>query len=252
VNDRAGDLSGLTVLMTRPEAPHDELSTAIAVMGAVVVPVPLTQIAPPIDEAPLKDLVAQLRHGSPWAIVVFSSRHAALAVTSSSSPPPGLIVAAVGHTTAQTLREHGWAVQLTGDGGGAALAQAIVAAVDVRGRRILWPRGQDAHDALGRTLREAGAIVDEVVVYRSVDVADHAVVVAALSCPRPAALLVTSPQRARVLRRVAPVPADVAVVAIGQTTADACAAAGIPVAAVATSPAPGPVCAALVGLHTHA
>ncbi len=239
-------LAGLTVIVARDDAPDDDLSVAIAAAGAVVVPLPLMRIVPVADPGSLHAVVDRC---GPGAIVAFTSRHA-VAVVATRPAPPGVTVAAVGSATARALHAAGWPVHVVGDGGGAALAARLVVDPGVAGRRVLWPHAEDAHGALKDALAAAGAVVDELVAYHAVPVADVTGVATALASVRPLALVVTSPRRARLLGEVGTLPADVAVVAIGSTTSDACRNAGIAVAATATSPAAGPVCAALAALHT--
>jgi uroporphyrinogen-III synthase len=167
-------LAGLTVIVARDDAPDDDVSAAIIAAGGVVVPLPLMRVVPPLDVRPLHDAIARLNQPAPWAAIVFTSRHAVAAVAMHASAPPDVVVAAVGDATARALQGHGWPVHVVGDGGGAALAARLVAAVDVAGRRVLWPRAEDAHDALRPALEAAGAIVDDVVAYRAVAVVDAA------------------------------------------------------------------------------
>jgi uroporphyrinogen-III synthase len=243
-------LAGLTVIVARDDAPDDDLSAAVHAAGAVVVPLPLMRVAPPVDPRPLVDVVTRLASNAPWDLIAFTSRHAVQAVAAVVGAPVGVTVAAVGETTARALRAHGWPVHIVGDGGGSALAARLAADVGLVGRRVLWPRAEDAHGGLREGLAAAGATVDDVVAYRSGAAAAPAAIRAALGASRPLALGVTSPQRARLLGAAGPFPADVRVVGIGATTSAACRDVGIAVAATATSPAPGPVCAALAALHT--
>lgn len=243
-------LAGLTVIVARDDAPDDDVSAAIIAAGGTVVPLPLMRVVPPLDVRPLHDAVSQLADPAPWAAIVFTSRHAVAAVATQAPAPTDVVVAAVGDATARALQGLGWPVHVVGDGGGAVLAARLVAAVDLAGRRVLWPRAEDAHDGLRPALEAAGATVDDVVAYRAVAVVDAARVASACASQRPLALVVTSPRRVRVLAAAAPIPADVAIVAIGQTTADAARAVGLAVAATAAGPGPGPVCTALAALHT--
>lgn len=243
-------LAGLTVIVARDDAPDDDLSAAVSAAGASVVPLAVMRVAPPADPRALADIVARLADGSPWDLIAFTSRHAVHAVAAAVEAPVGVVVAAVGETTARALRAHGWPAHVVGDAGGDALAARLATEVVLVGRRVLWSRAEEAHGGLREGLAAAGAIVDEVAAYRTLPVVDQGLVRAALASPRPLALVVTSPQRARVLGAAGRIPADVRVVAIGATTSAACGEVGIAVAATAASPAPGPVCAALAALHT--
>jgi uroporphyrinogen-III synthase/uroporphyrinogen III methyltransferase/synthase len=128
----------------------------------------------------------------------------------------------------------------------------------MQGRRVLLPQTDGAHDGLRDALVAAGATVDVVTAYRSLPrdpIEVQAAVAAAMRGPRPRALLVTSPRRVdafvdALLCTWSAVPEDLAIVAVGATTAAAVTARGLQVAACATSPSPGPVCAALATRHT--
>jgi uroporphyrinogen-III synthase len=251
-----GPFAGLTVIVARDEAPDDDMSRAIAAAGATVIPLPLMQVAPPIDDSALR---AALDHLHRYRLIAFTSRHGVRAVAALCPPPAGVMVAAVGHATAAELAKQGWPVDVVGDQGGAALAAAIVLSVGPRLRHgpVLLPQADGANDALRQGLVAAGVVVDVVVAYRSVPIDPGAVQAAtarAMRSPRPLVLLVTSPRRVdafcdALLCSVSVVPEDLAVVAVGVTTAAAVIARGLRVAAQASSPATGPVCAALATLH---
>jgi uroporphyrinogen-III synthase len=77
-------------------------------------------------------------------------------------------VAAIGPETARTLAARGVQPDLVPD---EYVAEALVACIaderDLRGARILLPRADIARDALQHGLRDAGALVDCVVAYRT-------------------------------------------------------------------------------------
>ncbi len=243
-DDGRSRLTGVTVVVCRDDAPDDDVSAALVRAGAVVVPLPLMQVV--LEHDAIDGLVRALARAPD--VVALTSRHAVSPVAAAvraaggmgggagggSGPLAGPIVAAVGARTARIARAAGLRAEVEGDAGGEALAGLLVA----RGvRRVLFPRARDANDALALRLRDAGVLVDEVVVYRSIERADAAVVVhdawARTSAPR--AVVVTSPQRARLLLRQA-APDDVVVVAIGATTAAALVEQGGRVDAIAARP----------------
>lgn len=237
-------LAGLTVIVARDDAPDDDISHAAQAAGALVVPLPLMTIVPAGADA-----IAAARSMLAEAdVVVFTSRHAVDAV-GRAPLRTNVVIAAVGEATARALREIGLHVDVIGNGGGAALAERL--SHRVSRRRVVWPRGEGANDALASGLRAAGAAaVDAVDVYRSVPVDIAATVTAAFARRRPLALVMTSPKRVQALVEQVKIPGDIMVVAIGDTTAAACRAAGLRVASMPSSPAPDPVCAALAALHT--
>lgn len=168
---------------------------------------------------------------------------------------------AVGESSAAPLRRLGLAVSVASRASAAGLAEAVIAAAARRaaaaggpdparlaGRRVLLPRAEEGRDEAALALRQAGATVDELVVYRTVPAAAEEpavqpalarwlageVAVAALFAPSQVAAL-QSLLAARGLDLSAS-PALFA--AIGETTAAALAAAGVAHLVVAGAPTP--------------
>ncbi|MCL6564618.1 MAG: uroporphyrinogen-III synthase [Firmicutes bacterium] len=77
-------------------------------------------------------------------------------------------VAVVGEATRRAVERIGLAVSITPEAGfsQAGLIQAL-SDCPLEGWRVLWPRGDRAAPHLAQALRERGAMVDEVVVYRT-------------------------------------------------------------------------------------
>ena len=169
-------LAGLSVLVTRPTARADTLDAELRSAGARTILAPTLRIEAASETAPLdRALDRLLDHGYDW--VVFSSANAVERVLDrlrqrGDGPEAlgGAAIAAVGGATAASLVASGLAVatipppeQRHGDG--------LVAALSVGGmvgRRILFPCGDRARNAIPDGLRDLGAAVDRVVVYRTV------------------------------------------------------------------------------------
>ncbi len=234
-------MNGLTVIVSRDEAPDDDISRAIIAAGGAVVPLPLMQVVPPADG---DALAAICRNLDRYELVAFTSRHAVRAIVEQRFTAPRGRVAAVGAATARALKQAGWRVDVVGNGGSRELG-ARLATPSIAGKWVLLPRAADAHDGLRERLQAAGASVDVVEAYRSIPVVDPKAVAQAWKTARPAALVVTSPARVATLLALSAVPSDIAVVAVGATTAAACTAAGLVVAAIASAPGPEPICTAL-------
>jgi uroporphyrinogen-III synthase len=234
-------LAGVVVVVARDDAPDDDVSAALMAAGAVVVPLPLMAIV--VDDGAGAALRAALDR-RPDAVAL-TSRHAvgpfAAAWRASPHVPAraGFVVGVVGARTAEAARSAGLRVDVEGDAGGLQLAQGLI---DRGVGRVLFPRARDAHDALVVRLREAGVVVEDVVVYRSAVRPDvtRAVRAAWAAASRPRALVITSPQRARLVVQEG-IPADVVRVALGATTAAALVQQGDRVDAVAARPRPDAV-----------
>lgn len=166
-------LFGARVLVTRPEGTESELVTMLRDEGAEPIRAPAIAIAPPLDPAPLAEAVRSL--GS-YAWVVLTSANGVRALFSAIDAA-GLDARAfgtsrvlcIGPATAAALRARGLCADVVpAEFRGEAAAEALLAAGDVRGQRILLPRAEVARDVLPETLKRAGALVDVVTAYRNV------------------------------------------------------------------------------------
>ncbi len=78
-------------------------------------------------------------------------------------------VAAIGPATAERLAQYGIRADVQpGTFTTAAVVAALASAGDLKGRRVLCPRSDIAPPELTDALRERGAVVTEVVAYRTV------------------------------------------------------------------------------------
>lgn len=215
-------ISDWTVIVARDDAPDDDFSRALLEQRVGVAPLRLMRTQR-IDAA----------IDGEFDVVAYCSRAAADAVGGEAFGAK--VVAAVGDATAQRLRDHGLAVDVVGSGGGAELGAALVAK-GVKGKRVLLPRAEGGNDDLKNALEGAGAVVVCVDVYRSVAVDVDEASVEEVAAPR--ALFLTSPKRVAELVKKVRVPADVVVIAIGDTTAKAITEAGQRVDAILKTPTP--------------
>ena len=136
-------------------------------------------------------------------------------------------------------------------GDAAELLGAVRAALPLAGRRVLWPRAAAAGPELARGLREDGAHVDDVVVYRTEPAPfDAAALAAELAEGSLHALTFASPSAARSFASgMGPdgmaAARRVVVGAIGQVTAAALRSLGLPADAIAERPEPAALVEAL-------
>jgi uroporphyrinogen-III synthase len=123
---------------------------------------PLLEIVPPADPAPLERAATEL-YGYDW--VAFTSANAVEAfVPLAGSLLASVRIAAVGAATSQALRDHGVEPDLTPEREEAAgLVESL--APEIRGRRVLLPQAADALPILFEGLAAAGAEVTAVVAY---------------------------------------------------------------------------------------
>jgi uroporphyrinogen-III synthase len=164
-------LAGQRVLVTRAAHQAGKLSEGLRALGAVPVEVPVLEIRPPVDFAPLD---AALRQLDIYDWLIFTSantvramveRSAALGISFAFAPTPK--VAAVGEATAKAVRDAGFSVALVPE---SYVAESLVEALAgvAEGDRILLARAEVARDVIPEALRAAGARVDVVDAYRNV------------------------------------------------------------------------------------
>ena len=167
-------LFGRRVLVTRPRRQAAELSDRLAALGADPIEVPMIRIAPPDDDGPLRQAAADARTFD-W--IVFSSANAVDAFMRAlldggardirALAGPRLCAAGTG--TADELAEYGITVDLVPHEFRAeAVATALAAAGALEGARVLLPRADIGREIIAEQLRAAGAIVTDVVAYRTV------------------------------------------------------------------------------------
>lgn len=163
-------LAGRTIVVTRPEHQAGELARMIEAAGGRAVILPLLEIAPATDPAPLVAAIAAL---DTYTLACFVSPNA----VAFSVPdilrrrpwPDGLAAAAIGEGTAQALRRLGVGeviVPRERFDSEALLALPALAAERVAGRRAAIFRGDGGRELLAETLRARGARVDCVSCYR--------------------------------------------------------------------------------------
>ncbi len=159
------------VLVTRPEGQAEALCARLRAIGIDPVAVPTVAILPPQSFDAL-DLSLRQLHLYRW--VIFTSvngvqalfnRGAALGLMVKA--PPSTRWAAIGPATAAQLTRQGISrVWVPTRFISSAIAEELPS---VLGSRILWIRADIATPALAAQLRTRGAVVDEVVAYRTVE-----------------------------------------------------------------------------------
>ena len=163
-------LSGVRVLVTRPEPAAGRLAEALAGEGAIPVRVPAIVIVPVADTASAERLRERL---SGVAVVVFTSVNAvegffrlAPDAARGGLPPVKL---AVGRATAEALRARrvaGVHTPAGRSGSEGLLACPELGAERVEGRLVAIVKGEGGRGLLARELRRRGAEVIETDVYR--------------------------------------------------------------------------------------
>lgn len=171
-------LFGRRILVTRARAQASTLSGRLTAQGAEVVETPAIHIEP-LDQAPLREALAQL---SSYGWAIFTSQNAVAwfweglrSIPLDARALAGIKLAAIGPATASALLDHGLAVDVVparfvAEG----LLDVLGSRQDIRGARVLYATAEGARDVLPAGLREMGARVDVVPLYRSVPSRDGA------------------------------------------------------------------------------
>ena len=183
-------LTGKRVVITRAESQSAALAAALTAHGAEAVSLPLIQILPPLDYAPLDSALHNLANFD-W--LIFTSQNAVAAIAGrltvngpdsgipsearnlssfvDHATPASLRIAAVGKATADAAQLAGFNVTHVGQGGTAATLVYELAS-ELPDKRVLLPRSDRAASELVPRLERFGAKVTEVIAYRTADITE--------------------------------------------------------------------------------
>lgn len=220
----------MKVAVTRDEPDDGALHVALRHLGLSPVRCVVLEQHPPADIAALKAAADSLERFD-W--VICSSVRAVTAIVGARSRPwpAGVQTAAVGARTADALANAGAVpAPLVGAGDGADALWARLSELRWEGSRVLLPVDPGGRPVLGRSLRDAGAVVHEIEAYRMVPRSDDRIR-ADWAEASPEAAVIASPKVATRLAAAVGVNALrrlTAIVAIGPATSAALTAAGVP------------------------
>ncbi|MBI3949262.1 MAG: uroporphyrinogen-III synthase [Acidobacteria bacterium] len=163
----AKPLQGKRILITRPREQTDEFAARLEAQDAEALIMPTIKIEGPEDWTEVDEAIERLGEYD-W--IVFTSSNAVdyfcqrLKSYGLSSRPKSC---GVGSATAEALTAHGLHADLIPE---YYTAEGVLAAFPehLNGIRVLFPRGNLARDTVPEGLRQRGAVVDEVVVYRTI------------------------------------------------------------------------------------
>lgn len=165
-------LFGKRIVVTRAQSQAATISEQLAAAGAEVIEMPASRIEP-LDPAPLRRAIAELGH---YRFVIFTSQNGVRLFWDElrtqgrdARALAGIQLAAVGPATSGALLDCGLSVDVAPDRFVAeALLDALRDARDLRGARVLYAAAAGARETLEAGLRDLGASVDRVELYRSV------------------------------------------------------------------------------------
>lgn len=227
------ELAGLGVLIPRGGALGDRLAAAVSVRGGNAVIAPIIDFTEPTDARALADAVERLAAGEfDWLAVTSATTVDAL-VHHGVLVPDATRVAAVGAATKAALEAAGVPVDFVPQS--AFSAEAMVAEWPAPRGSVLIPQSAIAEPTLADGLASLGLSVTAVAAYRTVTLDWGDEVTRRLNDGDFQAVLLTSASMARaVAAHWSTGASDTIVACIGQSTATAARAAGLPVAVVAS------------------
>ena len=166
-------LFGRRVLVTRPREQAAELVDRLAALGAEPIEAPMIRIAPPQDAGPLRRAAA---NAGEFDWIVFTSGNAVESFMNVLLEGPrdvralkGPLLCAVGTGTAERLARYGIKVDLIpAEFRAEAVVEAIASRGAVANARVLLPRADIGREVIADQLRDAGALVTDVIAYRTV------------------------------------------------------------------------------------
>jgi uroporphyrinogen-III synthase len=164
-----GTLTGRRIVVTRGADKQDRLPALLEAEGATVVAVPLIAAEALAAAAELGPAVLRLGSGqAAWVVVTSEVAVRMLVERVDGIALSGLRIAAVGPATAEALRGSGFAADLVAPGQEAGSLAAELAMSVAPGQRVLVVAAEGGRDLIAPALRDAGAIVERIVAYRSV------------------------------------------------------------------------------------
>ncbi len=171
----ARPLFGRRVLVTRARERAGDLVERLERAGADVVVAPMIRIAPPDDYAPL-DAACAAAGEFDW--VIFSSASAVESFIGRLLAGPGDLrtlgsvkLCAVGPATAERLASFGLKVDLVpAEYRAESVVESLASVDEVDGLRVLLPHADIGRELVAEELRRRGALVTEVIAYRTVTV----------------------------------------------------------------------------------
>ena len=161
-------LSGKLIVVTRPRHQAGSLAERLRALGAQVVEASAIRIVPLEDWGPVDAALDRL---ATYDWIVFTSVNAVEAFFGrlAAPLPARLRFAAIGPATAEALVGRRVTPEVVPERFIAEdVYRALSDRVDLTGKKFLLPRADIAREALPRLLREAGADVDVVAIYRTV------------------------------------------------------------------------------------
>jgi len=218
-------LHGKRILITRPPEHAEELAQALRHEGAVPIHFSTIHIAP-IPNNPMLDQALHDLTRYEWVIFTSVNAIPPLLQRISASAFTVRQIAVIGAAAARALHKHGITPTVQAESSSAkGLIAALQNGYDWRGVRVLFPCSEIARRELPDALREWGAVVDAIPVYRTEGGTPNRAAFAALHAGVEAVTFFSPSAVTQFVRLLnddgQPIPTDTVCVCLGKTTADA-------------------------------
>jgi len=165
-------LSGKTIVVTRPRSQAEVFIQGIEALGGAVVEFPTIEILPPESYESLDSVIRRIRS---YHWIFFTSVNGVKCfwdrfqhLKRNSRDLDGIKIAVIGPETAKALESINLHADFIPEEYRAEGILKGLKAAELGHKRVLLPRAAEARDVLPKTLREWGAEVDVVEVYRTV------------------------------------------------------------------------------------
>lgn len=237
-------LFGLSIGIARPAAQAACVAEKVLALGGQPVLLPTIEIKPPEDWLAVDAALPTL---ASYDWIIFTSVNGVQGLLQrlwlgggDARSLGGAKLAAIGEGSARALEEYCLRADVVPE---EFRAEALAAKLTPRvaGRRVLWVRANRGREVLTQALREAGAHLDELVVYQNCDLAEFPPETAdRLCCGEIDWIGLSSPSIARNFARLCPAEArpllggQIRLASISPVTTAAACAAGLPISAEAT------------------
>jgi uroporphyrinogen III methyltransferase/synthase len=172
IEPQSKPLAGKRIVVTRARAQAGSLADRLEKLGSTVIEFPTIEIQPPETYAPLDSAIGNIQTYD-WLIFTsvngveqFFNRVAVL--NRSALELKRILLAAIGPETANRLAALGLQSHFVPKQYQAEGLLEMLTEEKIQGKRVLIPRAAKAREILPQTLRERGAHVDVVEVYRTV------------------------------------------------------------------------------------
>ena len=160
-------LEGKVIWITRPEGQAEHLALSLEKSGARVKLLPMLIIESLSTDEKIKNTVVNLDH---YDLLFFISTNAATLgmelIQAYWSQFPQIKIYAVGSATAEIISNYDLNAEFPGEQMNSEALLALESLVDVEGKKALIVRGVSGRELLATGLREKGAIVDYLELYR--------------------------------------------------------------------------------------